>query len=120
VNPKEIAITSVDEQFLEDALAVVEKNIADPDFSVESFSQALFMNRVTLYRKLLTLTGKTPIDFLRTIRLKKAALLLSKSGKSVAEVAYETGFNNPKNFTKQFKEEFNVLPSQYNKPAKGD
>lgn len=120
VNPKEIAITSVDEQFLEDALAIVEKNMADPDFSVENFSQALFMNRVTLYRKLLTLTGKTPIDFLRTIRLKKAALLLSKSGKSVAEVAYETGFNNPKNFTKQFKEEFNVLPSQYAKLSKGD
>lgn len=120
VNPKEIAITSVDEQFLKDALAVVEKNIADPDFSVEDLSQALFMNRVTLYRKLLTLTGKSPIDFLRTIRLKKAAILLSKSGKSVAEVAYETGFNNPKNFAKQFKEEFNVLPSQYNKLSKGD
>ncbi|WP_300600780.1 two-component regulator propeller domain-containing protein [Niabella sp.] len=120
VNPKEIAITSVDEKFLEDALAIVEKNIADPDFSVESLSQALFMSRVTLYRKLLTLTGKTPIDFLKTIRLKKAALLLSKSGKSIAEIAYETGFNNPKNFTKQFKEEFNILPSRYIKQAADD
>lgn len=115
VNPKEIAITPVDEKFLQDALEIVEKNMSDSDFSVEDLSQALFMNRVTLYRKLLSITGKTPIEFVRSIRLKKAATLLSKSGKTVAEIAYETGFSNPKKFAKFFKEEFMILPSQYNK-----
>jgi DNA-binding response OmpR family regulator len=113
VNPAEVTITSVDEKFLQQALEVVEKQIDNPEFSVEEFSQAMFMNRVTLYRKILSITGKSPIEFIRSIRLKRAAQLLEKSGKTVAEVAYEVGFNNPKHFAKFFKEEFRVTPSQY-------
>ncbi|MFL5748495.1 MAG: two-component regulator propeller domain-containing protein [Niastella sp.] len=122
VNPAEVTVTSVDEKFLQQTLEIVEKHIDDPDFSVEDFSQAMFMNRVTLYRKILSITGKTPIEFIRSIRLKRAAQLLEKSGKTVAEVAYEVGFNNPKHFTKFFKEEFKVTPSQYvaDKKDKGD
>jgi AraC-like DNA-binding protein len=85
----------------------------DPEFSVEDFSREMYRNRVTLYRKILSITGKTPIEFIRSIRLKRAAQLLEKSGLSIAEIAYEGGFNNPKNFTKFFKEEFKMLPSQY-------
>jgi transcriptional regulator GlxA family with amidase domain len=59
------------------------------------------------------LTGKSPLEFMRTIRLQHAAQLLEKSQLTVAEVAYQVGFNNPKYFTKYFKEEFNVLPSHY-------
>ncbi|MDE3182273.1 MAG: response regulator [Bacteroidota bacterium] len=113
VNPREVTITPVDEKFLKEALEVVEKNIDVPEFSVEDFSRDMYMNRVTLYRKILSLTGKTPIEFIRSIRLKRAARLLEKSGLTVAEIAYEVGFNNPKNFTKFFKEEFKILPSQY-------
>ena len=113
VNPAEVTITSVDEKFLKQALDVVEKNMDEPEFSVEDFSSEMFMNRVTLYRKILSITGKTPIEFIRSIRLKRAAQLLEKSGLSIAEIAYEVGFNNPKNFTKAFKEEFRILPSQY-------
>lgn len=113
VNPSEVTITPVDEKFLKQALEIVERHIDDPDFSVEDFSSEMYMNRVTLYRKILSITGKTPIEFIRSIRLKKAAQLLEKSGMSVAEIAYEVGFNSPKNFTKFFKEEFKVLPSQY-------
>ncbi|MEO6721071.1 MAG: two-component regulator propeller domain-containing protein [Ferruginibacter sp.] len=113
VNPGEITITPVDEKFLKQALEIVEKNMDNPDFSVEDFSRDMFMNRVTLYRKILSITGKTPIEFIRSIRLKRAARLLEKSGLSIAEIAYEVGFNNPKNFTKAFKEEFRILPSQY-------
>ncbi|MEO6232977.1 MAG: two-component regulator propeller domain-containing protein [Ferruginibacter sp.] len=113
VNPEEVTITPVDEKFLKQALELVEKNIDNAEFSVEDFSRDMFMNRVTLYRKILSITGKTPIEFIRSIRLKRAARLLEKSGLSVAEIAYEVGFNNPKNFSKAFKEEFKVLPSQY-------
>jgi DNA-binding response OmpR family regulator/nitrogen-specific signal transduction histidine kinase len=118
VNPAEITITPVDEKFLKDALAIVEKHMNDTEFSVEDFSREIFMNRVTLYRKILSLTGRTPIEFIRSIRLKRAAQLLEKSGKSIAEIAYEVGFNNPKVFSKFFKEEFHVLPSQYGKRGK--
>lgn len=118
VNPAEVTITPVDEKFLKDALGIVERHLDEPGFSVEEFSREIFMNRVTLYRKILSLTGKTPIEFIRSIRLKRAAQLLEKSGKSIAEIAYEVGFNNPKVFSKFFKEEFDLLPSQYNKKGK--
>jgi len=113
VNPSEVTITPVDEKFMKQSLEVVEKYLDKPEFSVEEFSAEMYMSRVTLYRKILSLTGKTPLEFIRSIRLKRAARLLIKSGMSVSEIAYEVGFNNPKHFTKFFKEEFNVLPSQY-------
>jgi len=68
---------------------------------------------VHLYKKLLQITGKTPIEFIRIIRLKRAAQLLRESGRNVSEIAYQLGFNNPKYFAKYFKEEFGVLPSVY-------
>ncbi|OQP60553.1 hypothetical protein A3860_33265 [Niastella vici] len=113
VNPSEVTVTSVDEKFLQQALEIVEKQLDNPDFSVEDLSRDMCMNRVTLYRKVQSLTGKSPLEFIRSIRLKRAVQLLEKSGKSVSEIAYEVGFNSPKVFTKFFKEEFNVTPSQY-------
>jgi AraC-like DNA-binding protein len=71
------------------------------------------MSRVSAYKKLLQLTGKPPIEFIRSIRLKRAAQLLEKSQMTIAEVAYEVGFNNPKYFSKYFKLEYKVLPSAY-------
>nr|WP_233507748.1 helix-turn-helix transcriptional regulator [Adhaeribacter pallidiroseus] len=71
------------------------------------------MSRVYLYKRLVALTGKAPLEFIRTVRLKRAAQLLSESQLTVAEVAYEVGFNNPKYFTKYFKQEFKELPSAY-------
>lgn len=113
VNPSEVTVTPVDEKFLKQALEIVEKFIDSPDFSVEDFSREMCMSRKALYNKILSLTGKAPLEFIRSIRLKRAAQLLEKSGMSVSEIAYEVGFNNPKNFSKYFKEEFKVLPSQY-------
>jgi DNA-binding response OmpR family regulator/nitrogen-specific signal transduction histidine kinase len=113
INPSEITITSLDEKLLQKTLAMVEKNIGNPDFSVEELSKELGMSRVYLYKKLLALTGKTPLEFIRTIRLKRAAQLLEKSQLTVSEIAYQVGFNNPKYFTKYFKMEFNTIPSVY-------
>jgi signal transduction histidine kinase/ligand-binding sensor domain-containing protein/DNA-binding response OmpR family regulator len=113
VNPAEVTINSVDEKFLKQALEIVEKNIDNAAFSVEDFSRDMFMNRATLYRKIVSLTGKAPADFIRLIRLKRGAQLLAKSGMSIAEIAYEVGFTDPKYFSKTFKEEFGVLPSKY-------
>jgi AraC-like DNA-binding protein len=73
----------------------------------------MHMSRVALYKKLLSLTGKPPLDFIRSIRMKRAAQLLEKSQLNISEIAYEVGFNNPKYFARFFKKEFNVLPSEY-------
>lgn len=113
INPNEITITPVDEEFMKRALENVEKNIQNPDFSVEDLSRELFISRVALYKKLLSLTGKSPIEFIRVMRLKRAAQLLKKSQMNIAEIAYEVGFNNPKIFTRYFKDEFHITPSQY-------
>lgn len=113
VNPSEISITSVDEQFIRQSIETVEENISNPDFSVEDLSRALHMSRVALYRKLLALTGKSPLDFIKTIRLKRAAQLLEKSQCTISEIAYEVGFNNPKYFARNFRKEFGILPSEY-------
>ncbi|RED97931.1 hybrid sensor histidine kinase/response regulator transcription factor [Marinoscillum furvescens] len=111
--PSEIAIKSLDEKFIEKAIAIVEENISNANFSVQELSRELAVSRGQLYKKTLEITGKSPIEFIRLIRLKRAAALLEKSQLSVAEVAYKVGFNNPKYFTKYFKQEYKVLPSKY-------
>lgn len=113
VKPADITIASPDDQFIYHAMEIVEKNISNPDFSVEDMSRHMFMSRVTLYKKLLALTGKTPVEFIRSFRLKRAAQLLEKSQMTISEVAYEVGFNSPKSFSKYFKTEFNLPPSSY-------
>lgn len=113
VKASDIKITSLDETLIRKAVECVESNISDADFSVEDLSRELGMSRVHLYKKLLALTGKSPLEFIRTIRLQRAAQLLEKSQLSVSEVAYQTGFNNPKYFARHFKDEFGILPSAY-------
>ena len=113
VKAADVHITSLDEKLISKAIRIVEENMAEADFSVEKFSRELGMSRVHLYKKLLALTGKSPIEFIRTIRLQRAAQLLEKSQLTVSEVAYQVGFNNPKYFTKYFKDQFNILPSAY-------
>ncbi len=113
IQPREINITSLDEKLIRKAVDVVEKNISQPDFSVRELSREMAMSRVNLYKKLSYITGKSPIEFIRLIRLKRAAQLLEKSQLTVSEIAYEVGFNSPKYFTKYFKAEYKTLPSLY-------
>ena len=115
VNASEIEITSLDEKLIQKAIQEVEKNIENSDYTVEDLSRDLGMSRFHLYKKLNSLTGKTPIEFIRVLRLKRAAQLLEKSQLNVSEIAYAVGFNNPRYFSKYFKEEFGVLPSEYSK-----
>jgi signal transduction histidine kinase/ligand-binding sensor domain-containing protein/DNA-binding response OmpR family regulator len=113
VKASELNITPLDTKFIQNAIKCVEENVASPEFSVEQFGRELGISRAYLYKKILALTGKSPLEFIRTIRLQHAAQLLEKSQLTVSEIAYRVGFNNPKYFTKYFKEEFHVLPSQY-------
>ena len=107
------SITSIDQQFMKKVLEVVEKHIADADFSVDKFSREMAMSRVQLHRKLKALTGPSANRFLRTIRLNRAAELLAKKGANVTEAAYDSGFNNMSYFAKCFQEQFGVSPSEY-------
>lgn len=113
VKASNVQITSLDEKLISKALKVVESRLSDADFTVEELARELGMSRVHLYKKLQALTGKSPIEFIRTLRLQHAAQLLEKSQLTVSEIAYKVGFNNPKYFARYFKEEYKMLPSAY-------
>jgi signal transduction histidine kinase/ligand-binding sensor domain-containing protein/DNA-binding response OmpR family regulator len=113
VSPSEITITSLDEMLIEKAIKVVEDNMSDTEFSVESLGAAIGLSRGHLYKKLMVITGKGPAEFIRTIRLKRGRQFLEKSQLQIAEIAYEVGFNSPKRFTKNFRDEFGLSPSEY-------
>lgn len=111
--PSKIEITSLDKQLIDKAVNYVEENISRSDLSVEELAREMGMSRVHLYKKISALTGKSPIEFIRLLRLKRATQYLAESQLTIAEIAYRLGFNNPKYFSKYFKEEFGILPSEY-------
>lgn len=113
IRPAEITITSLDEKLIGNAIRIVEENMDNSDFSVEEFSAKLGMHRTHLYKKLMFITGKSPLEFIRIVRLKRAVQLLEKSQMNISEVAYSVGFSSPKLFAKYFKEEFNLSPRDY-------
>ncbi len=112
-SPAEIHLESPDEKFMHRAMEIVEKNISNPGFLIENLYRELYISRVGLYKKMLALTGKSPLEFVRWVRLQRAAQLLEKSNMTVSEVAYEVGFNDPKYFSRFFKAHFNMLPSAF-------
>lgn len=115
ISPSEIKIMTMDEKFVKKAVSIVEQNIEKPEFLVEDLCREMGMSRVYFYKKTLALTDKTPSEFIRFIRLKRAADLLEKSQMFVNEVAFQVGFNDPKYFRKYFKEEFGMTPTEYKK-----
>lgn len=113
ISPSKITITSLDEKLIAKAIRYVDANLGRSDLSVEELSGELGMSRVHLYKKLLSITGKTPVEFVRIMRLKRAEQLLRESQLNVSEIAYQTGFNNLGLFRKYFKKEYGVLPSEF-------
>jgi DNA-binding response OmpR family regulator/two-component sensor histidine kinase len=113
LQPSSIAISSVDEQFLQRCMQIIETHMSDASFGVEAFSREVAMSRMQLFRKLKALTNHSPGDFLRIMRLKRAADLLSHGAGSIAEVAFLVGFNEPSYFTKCFQKEYGQTPSDF-------
>ena len=115
IQPKEIEIEmeETDQEFIKQAVLILEANVSNADFSVEHWCRELHLSRTNLYKKIVAYTGMTPIGFIRNFRLKRAAQLLEGSRYNIAEVAYMVGFNNPKYFARYFKEEFGKIPSVY-------
>ncbi|NIM18101.1 MAG: response regulator [Candidatus Aminicenantes bacterium] len=110
--PAKISVSTIDEEFIKELQDVINKNLSDPDFNVELLAKKLYMDRSTIYRKVLALTGENPTEFIRSCRLKRGAELL-KSNYTVLEVALEVGFSSANYFTKCFKKKFHRLPSTY-------
>ena len=113
VTPSSITINSLDEALVQKALQSVEKNMDNPQYGVEDLGNDIGLSRGHLYRKLQSITGQNPADFIRAIRLKRAAQLLRDSQLNVTEIADMAGFNTLKYFNKHFKETFGVTPTQY-------
>lgn len=115
LSPSEIEIISESEKFVKKAIAIVEENMGNPNFLVEDLCSEMAMSRVGFYKQILSITEKTPSEFIRHIRLKRAADLLEKSELYVNEIAFQVGFNDPKYFRKYFKDEYGVTPNEYKK-----
>ena len=113
IQAPEIEIESTDVKFLNEVLPYIDANLDKPELSVEDLSKHMRMSRVSLYRKCLQVMGKTPVDFIRSVKLERAAVLLEKSDKTVSEICYMVGFSAPNYFAKSFKAKYNVAPSEY-------
>lgn len=113
IEPSHIAITPLDRQFVEKAIQIVEDNINNADFSVEELAEKLNISRGYLYKKIVKITGKNALEFIRLIRMKRAQQFLTESQLQIAEIAYKLGYNSPKVFTKHFKEKFGMTPSEF-------
>jgi len=109
----EVEVQSGDELLLTKITQYIETNIDSPDLNVEELSKQLFMSRGSLYNKIVELTGEAPVEFIRSIKLKKAAQLLEKSDMKIAQVGYAVGFSSPNYFARAFKAKYNLSPSEY-------
>lgn len=112
-NPKPCLITSYDEEIMERVMAIIEQNIDRSEFTVEDLASQLGLNRTSMFYKIKSLTGFAPVEFIRDIRLKRAAQLISDSQLLIKEVSYMTGFSDLKYFGKCFKLKFGVSPLEY-------
>lgn len=118
VKPSEITVTSTDEKFLDQSMKIVEKHMMNTDFNVEMLVKEMGLSRSNLYLKLKELTGLSSSEFIRNIRLKRAVQLFESSDLSVKEIMYMTGFNTASYFSKCFKKQFGIIPSEYVKRIK--
>ncbi len=109
----DVKMKSPDEQLLDRVMKVINKNINNSDLSVDAIAEEVGISRVHLHRKMKELTGQTPHDFIRNIRLKQAAHLLASQNMNITEVMYACGFNNAASFSTIFKKFYGMSPREY-------
>jgi signal transduction histidine kinase/ligand-binding sensor domain-containing protein/DNA-binding response OmpR family regulator len=113
LQPKNIQITSPDERFMKKVIEKIEENMADTDLDIEKFASEVGISRMQLYRKLNSLTDMTVKEFIRDIRLKRAAQLLLQKKQNISEIAYAVGFRDLSHFRKCFRRKFGMSASEY-------
>ncbi len=120
LQPRNVLITPPDERFLRRAIEIVENNMADPDLDIEKFATEVGVSRMQLYRKLNALTDMTVKEFIRDIRLKRAAQLLLQKKQNVSEIAFGVGFRDLSHFRKCFRQKFGISASEYAERQTGE
>ena len=113
LRPSDLDISSADQFFLQKLLDIVETNIEENSFSVVRLAKEIGMSRSQLHRKLKAISGQSALEFIQSVRLQRAADLISKNGGNIAEIAYQVGFSDPSYFTRVFKKQFGKTPSEY-------
>ncbi|RLD79671.1 MAG: hybrid sensor histidine kinase/response regulator, partial [Bacteroidetes bacterium] len=111
--PEDLTVTSMDEKILLKAVRHIEENIADPKLNVDSLSREIGLSRVHFYRKIKSLTNLTAVEFIRVIRLKRAAQLLEKGSLDISEVRYAVGIQDAEYFRNSFRKQFKMTPREY-------
>jgi len=110
---KDVAVTSADERFLFKAVEYITQHLSDAEFDLALLCRHMCLSRSQLHRKLKAIVDMSATEFIRSIRLRRAAELLKKHSGNVAEVAYDVGFNNTGYFSKCFHKQFGILPSKF-------
>ena len=110
---KEIELKGNDEQLMERIMKVVNERLTDEDFNVEALVDAVGLSRAQFHRRMKDMTGLSPAEFIRNLRMQQAAKLLEKGDVSVAQVTYAIGMSNPNHFTAAFRKYFGVSPTEY-------
>lgn len=118
LSPGEILITFKDEQLLKQVIDTVEKGMADPAFNIDDVASGIGLGRSTFYKKLKSLTGLAPVEFVKEMRLKRARQIIDAGEYTIAEISYMVGFSSSGYFSTCFKEKYNQSPSQYLKSVK--
>lgn len=113
LQPKEVKLTSPDEELLQRLVEIMEAHIDDSDFNVNKMCEMVHLSHMHFIRKVKQLTGKKPIDLLKSYRLKRAKDLLQQNKTNIAEIAYMVGYDLPNSFSRAFKKEFGFSPSEY-------
>ena len=113
LEPTEVVIPDADRTFLEQAMRAVEAHLTDPAFSVLVLAEALCMSQSVMYRRIKSITGQTTVEFIRDVRMKRAAQLLAHSSLRVSEIAFEVGVENVKYFRKTFQKIYGMAPTEY-------
>ncbi|WP_116127037.1 response regulator [Lewinella sp. IMCC34183] len=113
LTPETEELTSPDEEFMNRLSALLQENVSESDFNVKAMCEAMHLSHMHFIRKVKQLTGKKPIDLLKSYRMKMAKELLAQDSLTVAEVAYRVGFDLPNSFSRTFKKEFKMTPTQY-------
>ena len=120
LNLESLAYPSADKQFLQSIIDSIEQHFEEPKFDLEQLAAEKRMSKSTLYRKIKSMTGMTPLDFIRNIKMKRACMMLLSGSYNISEVAYAVGFSTPKYFSRCFKDEFGITPSEYLQKHGGD
>ena len=113
LEPSNIEITTSEEVLINNAISIIENNLQNPEFSSETLASELNMSASSLYRKLKIITGDSAAEFIRTIRIKRAAQLLYDKQRTITEIAYDVGFGDVKHFRTVFQKHFKCSPSEY-------